>query len=259
MNITDRWIFGLPTMDIASLESLKHNVKEHAKRDYLFFPFLIGHVAGHLKEENITDNVRNCLLQVLYELMLENEIVVLFVSETTLKAAHWKDQKEIIQILEQIKLQWELLPNGIPEMNQVIWLTTISDLVVSDKNNQVIIKFRNFKRKYVGESIFIEFYIGLTYSTQVAGEVYVIELAHLNSFLSSLKEATQKLKQTSCKYVLSEIFYINFEIIVNEDILVNGSLKTKSSPSPLNFSFVTTFKQLTRMVNESENLCEVLS
>ncbi len=125
MNNLERWVYGLPQSDIVSYEALKQEVYEHAKRDYVFFPFLIGYVKRYLKEDIITENVRNCVYQVLYDLLIENKISVLFVSATTLKACQLNSINDIKKIIEKIRLQWEALGLKEVEINEIIWITNM--------------------------------------------------------------------------------------------------------------------------------------
>lgn len=127
MNNLERWVYGLSLLDINSYEALKEEVYQHTKRDYVFFPFLIGYAKRYLKENVISEDVRNCVYQLLYDLLNEKKIVVYFVNKTTLKRAHWENINEIIQIIEMIKKHWDELNGKEPEMNEVIWLSSVSD------------------------------------------------------------------------------------------------------------------------------------
>ncbi len=66
MNNLESWAYGVPMPNIISYERLKQDICEHAKRDYVFFPFLIGYAQRYLNEVGITDSVRNCVFNANY-------------------------------------------------------------------------------------------------------------------------------------------------------------------------------------------------
>jgi hypothetical protein len=127
MDNLKKWLSGMPLHDISSYEVLKQEVYEHAKRDYLFFSYLIGYVQRYLKEEIVNDAVRNCLYQLLFDLLSEGKIRVAFVSESSLEYADSYGISAIHQTIEEVKVKWESLGDKEPEVNEVIWITNSTE------------------------------------------------------------------------------------------------------------------------------------
>lgn len=127
MDNLKKWLSGMPLHDISSYEVLKQEVYEHAKRDYLFFPYLIGYVQRYLKEEIVNDAVRNCLYQLLFDLLSEGKICVAFVSESSLEYADSNGISAIHQTIEEVKVKWESLGDKEPEVNEVVWITNSTE------------------------------------------------------------------------------------------------------------------------------------
>jgi hypothetical protein len=105
MKNLEGWIYGLPPTSREPFKTLKNEVYTHAKRDYLFFPFLIGYVSRYLNEDTITDKVKNVVYQLLFELMIENKVTVSFVTESELKDARWASTNDVKKIIEEVKTQ----------------------------------------------------------------------------------------------------------------------------------------------------------
>ncbi|MBK8873405.1 MAG: hypothetical protein KBH11_06465 [Bacteroidia bacterium] len=91
MNNLEKWSLGIPLSDFQSYEELKTNVYNHAQRDYLFFPLLIGYVERYLKNENSEEAIRNHVLQVIYDLSVEKNFKILFVNKKSLDEAKWNN------------------------------------------------------------------------------------------------------------------------------------------------------------------------
>jgi len=87
MNNLERWMNGIPMPSIATYDLLKEEVLKQAQDDYVFFPFLIGYVERYLNVKGITEDVRDCVYQLIFDLVIEKKVVVLFVTKDELKEA----------------------------------------------------------------------------------------------------------------------------------------------------------------------------
>jgi hypothetical protein len=123
MNNLERWIYSLPFSDIESYEQLIEKVYNHSERDYLFFPFLIGYVKQFLKKDEITEDVRNNVFQLLYDLSTIKKVKIFFVNEKNMIEAEWSSIEELKDIIRKIEEKWKTLDYQMPEINEVIWLT----------------------------------------------------------------------------------------------------------------------------------------
>lgn len=123
MHNIERRIYGLPYSDIESYEQLIEKVYNHAKRDYIFFPFLIGYVKQFLKKDEITEDVRNSVFQLLYDLSLHKKVKIFFVNEKNMFEAEWSSIEELKDIIKQIEAKWKTLNYQMPEVNEIIWVT----------------------------------------------------------------------------------------------------------------------------------------
>lgn len=123
MNNLERWIYSLPFSDIESYEQLIEKVYNHAERDYLFFPFLIGYIKQFLKKDEITEDVRNNVFQLLYDLSTIKKVKIFFVNEKNMIEAEWSSIEELKDIIRKIEEKWKSLNYQMPEVNEIIWLT----------------------------------------------------------------------------------------------------------------------------------------
>ncbi len=259
MNNLERWVYGIPLPDITSYELLKQEVYEHAKKDYVFFLFLIGYVNRYL-EGGITENFRNCVFQLLYDLLIENKVVILFIEKNTLKAAHWNNTDDIKQIIEKIRSKWEMAGTEELEMNDIIWLTTPSDLEIKDEDGQVIIKFYDFKkRSVVGNPVFIDLSIEIKMENAVAQEATTIELTSFEKFMKDLKQLDETLKQTFYFKHVDEQLQINFKPQITGSIQVEGFLQDNQHLNKFDFSFAMPSVELSPLSRQIESVMEVLS
>lgn len=71
-NLT-RWILGIGLDNIKSYKSLKELIEDHAKRDYLFFPFLLGYVSRFLRGSNESFSLKEMTLITIYDLLKEKK------------------------------------------------------------------------------------------------------------------------------------------------------------------------------------------
>lgn len=123
MNNLERWIYSLPLSNIESYEQLTEKVYNHAERDYLFFPFLIGYVKQFLKKDEITEDVRSYVFQLLYDLSTIKKVKIFFVNEKNMIEVQWSSIEELKDIIRQIEENWKTLNYQMPEINEIIWLT----------------------------------------------------------------------------------------------------------------------------------------
>lgn len=260
MNNLERWVYSIPLPDITSYDALKQEVYEHAKRDYVFFPFLIGYAERYIKENGITENVRNCVYQLLYDLLTENKVVVLFVSKKLLKTAHWESVDDVKQIIEKIKIEWGALGEKNPEMNEIIWLTTLNDIEIKDKEGQVRIKFSDFKKQQGDdEPVFIDLLAEITMNNAIAKEAITVELSDFDDFIKNLKRLDEMLKQTFYFQHIDEQLQIKFEPQITGNIIVTGFLKDKQYVNMLSFSFEMPPSEISYLIRQSENIIDVLA
>jgi hypothetical protein len=124
MNELEKWMNGIEKPNLSSFEELKNEIIEHSKRDYIFFPFLIGYVENYLKSSNDFEEVKSCLLYLLYELLKEKKIQILFVDENNLHNAKWSNNQGLLEILSKIKSEWDEMGNREVEMNELAWITS---------------------------------------------------------------------------------------------------------------------------------------
>lgn len=259
MNNLERWIYGVPPSDLTSYEDLKREIYGHAKRDYVFFPFLVGYAKRYIKENGVNEIVRNCVYQLLYDLLTENKVVVLFVNSTSLKVAHWNSVDDVKQIIERIKVEWDTLDGKEPEVNELIWLTTLNDLELKDKNGEVRIKLSDFKKQYGDdEPVFIDLLVEITMDNAIAKEVITIELSDFDEFVNNLKRLNETLKQTFYFQYVDEQLQIKFELLITGNISVTGFLKDKQYVNTLNFSFEMPPIELAHLLRQSENIIDIL-
>lgn len=123
MNNLTRWLSGMDVYNITSYGNLKATIVKHAKRDYLFFPFLMGYVESFLNQnEEESLSLKQMTLVTIYDLLKENKIAVYFMSAKEMELVKWETREKLDLVLERIKTEWDNCGNKDPEMNQVIWI-----------------------------------------------------------------------------------------------------------------------------------------
>lgn len=124
MNNFIRFLFNSSDLElIDNYNYLKELIINHAKKDYLFFPFLIGYVERFLNESNESLSLKDMTLITIFDLLKVNRITVYFVSSKEMELVRWETEDELNSVLERIKTEWDNCGDKEPESNQVIWIT----------------------------------------------------------------------------------------------------------------------------------------
>lgn len=125
------WVENEPLPKIDTFDKLKDEVENHADRDYVFFPFLIGYVKRFLKVDASFQEIKSCTLNLIFDLLMENRIELYFVKGDSMSKALCNSTMEVNLILSKISTEWETLGKEVPEINEVAWIQTPS------KNNSI--------------------------------------------------------------------------------------------------------------------------
>jgi hypothetical protein len=114
---------GYDLENIKTFEELKKTIIDHGKRDYIFFPFLIGYVTRFLKSQTENLTLKEMTLKTIYELLKARLINVHYVNETEMTLVKWDTIEELNIVINIIKDKWDKCGDKDPEMNEVIWIT----------------------------------------------------------------------------------------------------------------------------------------
>ena len=123
MDNLSKWILGIELDKIVSFEELKKIIVEHGKRDYLFFPFLIGYVSRYINDNSVKNTLKDMTLFCIYDLLKEGLINVYFVNSTEMTLVKWRTNEDLNSILSEIKEKWDNCEDKEPEMNEILWIT----------------------------------------------------------------------------------------------------------------------------------------
>lgn len=119
MDDFETWIRRNPSPPIENYNELKNQIFQHSKRDFLFFPFLVGYVKRFVKNEH---ELKYYTCQVLFDLMTESNVNVYFVTQKTAIKCLWSNIEDVKEILSEVQRRWNSLKGKDPEMNEIIWV-----------------------------------------------------------------------------------------------------------------------------------------
>lgn len=119
MNDLETWIEGSTFQPINSYNELKNEILQHSKRDFLFFPFLLGYVERFAKNGQ---ELKYYTCQVIFDLMTENNASVYFVTSKTAIRCLWATIEDVKIIIGEVEKRWTSLNGKTPDMNEIIWV-----------------------------------------------------------------------------------------------------------------------------------------